>query len=356
MSKLNNILKENYELKKELDEIISTVKENEAKHQGFKLVQYSCLLSNNLYELSENTLKYLEDIFNLDRVALFIKEGSYIATSGQKEIGSRIFIESSDAFDFTFLEKRTYSGDNTLILHKNFTFKEFGDKYSYVLSPVTDNGKITAAICIYSQDNERFNKNQDFDFIKEFSLIMSISLKKLNNSFLLEMQAQTDYLTGLPNKSMLEVSSDVWLSNFQRDSKPFAFYILDLDNFKEVNDLKGHIIGDEVLRKVSVAIRASIGDNDMLGRFGGDEFYLFADARDIDRLKKMEKDILTAIRYVGSECNPKVDLGISAGGVIFPKDKENCCTFSDILKLADDRLYKVKGTGESGFSGVTNDN
>ena len=70
----------------------------------------------------------------------------------------------------------------------------------------------------------------------------------------------------------------------------------------------------------------------------------------------MEKDILTAIRYVGSECNPKVDLGISAGGVIFPKDKENCCTFSDILKLADDRLYKVKGSGESGFSGVTNDN
>lgn len=356
MSKLNNILKENYELRRELEEIVTTIKENEAKHEGFKVVQYSCLLSNNLHEVSEDSLRYLEELFNLDKVVLFIKEGSYIATSGQSEIGSRVFIKPADNFDYTFLDKKTFFGNNTLILHKNFTFKDLGEKYSYVISPVTDNGKITAAICLYSRDSERFNKTQNVDFIKELALNISIALKKLNNAFLLEMQAQTDYLTGLPNKSMLEISSDVWLRNFQEYNKPFAFYILDLDNFKDVNDVKGHIIGDEVLRKTSVAIRASIGDNDMLGRFGGDEFYLFSDAKDIGVLKKMEENILKAVKYVGNECQSNIDLGISAGGVLFPKDREKCSTFSDILKLADDRLYQSKKAGRNCFRGVTDDN
>ncbi len=352
MSKINNILKENYELRKEIDEIISTVKENEMKHNGFKVIQYSCLLSDNLLEISDKTLRYMEDIFNLDKVVLFIKEGAYFATSGHTKIGDRVIVNSVKSFDYTFMEKKIYYGHNHLILHKDFTFSDFGEEYSYVLAPVSDNGKITGALGIYSKDKERFNKNQNFDFIKEFALILYIALKRLDDAFLLEIQAQTDYLTGLPNKSMLEISADLWLKAYNDENKPFSFMMMDFNNFKDVNDSKGHIIGDEVLKKAASAIRNSISDCDMLGRFGGDEFYLFSDTIDFKGLKEMETNMVNALKEVAKEYDLDKELGLSVGIAKVPEDFNDCNNFTELLKKADERLYQVKKSGKSSFNGV----
>ncbi len=355
MSNLNNILKENYELKAELEELVRTVKENEAKHQGFKTVQYSCLLSESLVEFSAKPLKYLEDIFNLDKALLFIREGCYAVASGCVKAGERVFVKSGEAFDYTFLEKRLYFGSNSLMLHQSFRFPDAGDDYSFVLAPVTDRGGITAAIGLYSSDKERFGKDRNFDFITELALMMSIALRKLNDSYMLEMQAQTDYLTGLPNKSMMEISAERWLERYRDYKKPFAFVLLDLDNFKQINDASGHLIGDDVLRRAARAVRNAIGGGDLLGRFGGDEFYMFVETDDMERLAVMENNILKAIGSISDNMGIAVKLGISGGGIRIPEDLERAETFMELVKLADERLYAVKKAGGDGFRGVTDD-
>ena len=72
--------------------------------------------------------------------------------------------------------------------------------------PVTDNGRIVAALGFYSSDKNRFSSDNNYDFVEEFALIASIALKKLDNAFLLEMQANTDYLTSLPNKFIFDLT------------------------------------------------------------------------------------------------------------------------------------------------------
>ena len=74
MSKVNSLIKENQELKKELTEMLEILKENEAKQKGFKIVEYAFLLSNSLKELNNKPLKYLEEIFDIDKSHLFINK------------------------------------------------------------------------------------------------------------------------------------------------------------------------------------------------------------------------------------------------------------------------------------------
>ena len=356
MSNLNNLIKENYQLKAELDNMIRTVKENEVKHNGFKTVQHSFLLSRSLKELSETALRYLEEIFDLDKVVLYLKDGSYSALSCSFSKEERVFLKKSEAFDYTFLNKRAFFGSNPLILHSSLAFPDYDGAYSYVIAPVIESGNITAAIGLYSQDTERFTVEQNVDFINEFTMIVAIALRKLDNSRILEMQAQTDYLTGLPNKSMLEIAANKVFADYQNNGKPFSFILLDLDNFKQVNDVKGHLVGDDVLKKVATSIRQAIGSQDILGRFGGDEFYLFTELSDDKDIMIMADKIKKAVSALSFHMDIPKSIGISAGVAKMPDDKDKAATFMEIVKLADERLYIAKQGGKGAFIGVTDDN
>ncbi|MDE7169546.1 MAG: GGDEF domain-containing protein, partial [Mucispirillum sp.] len=104
MSKLNTLLKENYDLKNELESMVLRVKENEVKHQGFKTVQYSMLLSDNLNEISDKPMRYIEEIFDIDKTALFIRRGAFAVAEQSQSLGSRVLTAADDAFKYTFLE------------------------------------------------------------------------------------------------------------------------------------------------------------------------------------------------------------------------------------------------------------
>lgn len=355
MSKLSNILKENFELKNELESMVERLKENEVKQQGFKVVQYSFLLSDSLAEMSEKPLKYMAEIFNIDKVALFIRQGEYAIANGYVRQGDNVYIVENAAFDYTFLEKRSYAGVSDVMIHKSFRVFETVSEYSFLIAPITDDGRIVGALGFYSSDCARFTTDQKVDFVNDLAFYIAIALKKLNNTYLLEMQAQTDYLTGLPNKSMLETAGSRWM-NRQRDyDKPFVFMLLDLDNFKQVNDIKGHLEGDRVLKRAAYEIRRAIRDDDMLGRFGGDEFYLFVELADTSQVERIISRISKAMQKISTELNLDPKLGVSGGGVRVPDDIAPDMSFMEIVKKADERLYFVKGNNKGGFLGVIED-
>lgn len=108
-------------------------------------------------------------------------------------------------------------------------------------------------------------------FILGLGLGVLISYSRVRNAF---RQASTDTLTGLYNRALLEKTLGRLLALSKRDNKPLSVLMLDLNNFKSVNDHFGHSFGDEVLRQSAQAMAKSIRKSDFIFRYGGDEFLL----------------------------------------------------------------------------------
>ena len=340
MSNISNLLKENYDLKNELESMVMRVKENEAKHNGFKVIQFSMLLSDNLDEISNKPIKYIEEIFDIERAVLFIRKDALAVAQNFESKGSRVQIVNNEAFSYTFLDDDVRSGTDKSVIHKDFQLMPHDSDYSYVLVPITDNGRIVAALGFYSSDKNRFTKEYNFDFVEEFALIASIALKKLDNAFLLEMQANTDYLTGLPNKFIFDLTGNNSFREYKENGRSFTFFMFDLNNYKYINDELGHLAGDEILKLIARNMRNCIGDYDILGRFGGDEFYLFTETTDKKELNTLIDNLIKAVEETTFIEDFNIKFGFCTGAVIVKEGEFN--SFEDIVRLADDRLYKAK--------------
>lgn len=340
MSNISNLLKENYDLKNELESMVMRVKENEAKHNGFKVIQFSMLLSDNLDEISNKPIKYIEEIFDIERAVLFIRKDALAVAQNFESKGSRVQIVNNEAFSYTFLDDDVRSGTDKSVIHKDFQLMPHDSDYSYVLVPITDNGRIVAALGFYSSDKNRFTKEHNFDFVEEFALIASIALKKLDNAFLLEMQANTDYLTGLPNKFIFDLTGNNSFREYKENGRSFTFFMFDLNNYKYINDELGHLAGDEILKLIARNMRNCISDYDILGRFGGDEFYLFTETTDKKELNILIDNLIKAVEETTFIEDFNIKFGFCAGAVIVKEGEFN--SFEDIVRLADDRLYKAK--------------
>ena len=154
--------------------------------------------------------------------------------------------------------------------------------------------------------------------------------------------ADTDYLTGLPNKRSFSEQMENEAVRSGRYKHPLTIIYFDLDNFKVVNDTKGHDEGDEVLRVIAYTLRDNVRKLDVVARLGGDEFAGFFPETDYDAA-------LTLINHIGPLLNgAMVERGwpvtVSIGAVSFHEVMNRT---KDMLKLADDLMYNVKKSGKN---------
>jgi diguanylate cyclase (GGDEF)-like protein len=157
--------------------------------------------------------------------------------------------------------------------------------------------------------------------------------------------AYHDGLTGLPNRSLLQDRFHQAMSQAERHHKPLALLMLDLDEFKRVNDQLGHASGDKVLQAVALRLTKGIRGADTACRYGGDEFVIMLSEID-------SPDIATAlaVEISGRLGEPYIIDGhtihmiASVGVAVYPGDGQ---TFDDLIKQADIAMYRTKGTGHS---------
>ncbi|OPX85188.1 sensor domain-containing diguanylate cyclase [Pelotomaculum sp. PtaB.Bin117] len=148
-----------------------------------------------------------------------------------------------------------------------------------------------------------------------------------------------DSLTGLYNRRGFFEFVNKELSRARRDGTTFGILSMDIDNFKEVNDQFGHLIGDQVLKNFAQTLNSTIRDYDLACRFGGDEFVVIVNTslKGLDFTQKRIQDRL--IEWISSE-KVTSNLGISIGSVIWePGRTEN---IDELLKVADQSMYKNK--------------
>jgi diguanylate cyclase (GGDEF)-like protein len=161
----------------------------------------------------------------------------------------------------------------------------------------------------------------------------------------LQINAATDALTGLYNRRLFDEYCDKELNRAKRYGHQLAIVILDLHKLKEVNDLHGHLQGDQVLQLAATTLRKTIRASDFAFRIGGDEFALLLPQTDpeqaITLCRRIRTQYETDIRPLKMEIGVTLDFGVA----VHPHDGE---TKSALMTLADQRLYQLKNTGRPG--------
>ena len=184
------------------------------------------------------------------------------------------------------------------------------------------------------------------------------SLKNLEDQIekehVLRNKAETDLLTGLLNKMTMENSiSDIIK---RRPYSTFAFYIIDMDNFKAVNDNLGHAIGDKVLVDVANKLTLLFNEYDFIGRLGGDEFAVMLVIPEnmsnySSRLIELKaKSLCENLKETYSDDRADVTVSASIGIAIYEKDGRS---FSELYRHADLALYQSKNNGKNQFTFYT---
>ena len=159
----------------------------------------------------------------------------------------------------------------------------------------------------------------------------------------LEDKADTDLLTGLTNKLATERKIKDFMT--QNPNSQSMLFVLDVDNFKKINDTMGHAFGDEVLRSLGQQITAIFRATDIIGRIGGDEFMIFLKGvSDDDSIRKEAKKVENFFHNFKAGEYVKYAATASIGVAIFPQEGND---FESLYKAADQGLYKAKKRGKN---------
>ncbi|MBT3206182.1 MAG: EAL domain-containing protein [Gammaproteobacteria bacterium] len=159
----------------------------------------------------------------------------------------------------------------------------------------------------------------------------------------LEKQAATDPLTGLYNRNKFERHLEQAILSAQTSQKKHALCFIDLDQFKVVNDVCGHIAGDELLRQISKLILSGIRNNDIFARIGGDEFGLLLQNCSLNEAQEILKKILNKLLQHHFSWDKEIfTIGASIGLVAITATETNA---EECLKMADSACYIAKEKG-----------
>lgn len=152
--------------------------------------------------------------------------------------------------------------------------------------------------------------------------------------------AARDAGTGLLNK---KAATEYAIEKLQQNDKQIRWFVMmDIDDFKNVNDMYGHLFGDEVIRKVADVLRENIGYRGNIGRFGGDEYFVMLEkVPDREALKTLLKTIVKQLLYA---FDPKLRLTVSIGISQYPKDG---LSYDELIGKADKALYIAKDKGKN---------
>lgn len=154
-----------------------------------------------------------------------------------------------------------------------------------------------------------------------------------------------DKMTGVYSKSAITE----YAQNLMKKSPPerFYFFLMDIDNFKSVNDSFGHMTGDKVIIEVAKTAKKYVGDKGVVGRIGGDEFMLVLEKVNTEsELRKILRDIRYAIREKYMDEKENKTITVSLGGALFP---DNAKDYDSMFQLSDQMLYIAKAKGRDRY-------
>lgn len=205
----------------------------------------------------------------------------------------------------------------------------------------------TSGLLILYRAEEAFSEDEQ-QILKIFSTQVSMLLDTIRAREKIVNLADTDDLTGVWNKRHFRRQLPHEIERARTFSVPLALVLFDIDDFKQINDGFGHVIGDVVLSELCGAVRETLRPTDVLTRFGGDEFAIILPHTDSAGAVAVSERILKRVRAltVPTDEEGAIQCSISIGIAEFHRDDSS----NDLIRRADERLYLSKRQGKNRYT------
>ncbi|ACL69988.1 sensor domain-containing diguanylate cyclase [Halothermothrix orenii] len=287
------------------------------------IVLFTDKLFDDIYTRKQNTL-----IASLDmskEIVLDLSSGIYKELSRKKKV-----IAGKVSFDDDL--SKIIPLDNI----------EEGKEIEYIIVPVTRGKELIGSINIFSMDKGHLPILQH-SFLESFANQFSVALQ---NALLYKKQeemANRDGLTGLYNHAYFQNRLHLLLK--QENKHPLTLIIMDIDNFKQVNDRFGHLVGDKVLKELAHLLKHNLREGDLIARYGGEEFAIILPETELKQGEFIAKRLrkLISDNEIVLDNNRSLYITVSIGVAQYNKKWSQ----EEFIDKADQALYKAKEAGKN---------
>ncbi|MBU0631031.1 EAL domain-containing protein [bacterium] len=283
-------------------------------------------------------------------------------------LSAKVFSTMTDGVVITDVSEKIINANDAFCRNTGYTLEELVGKAPSILSSgwhdgafykdmwkqIRDEGNWKGEIIDRRKDGEVYTsetsivaiKDKNSDVAHYIAVSSDITMKKEQEKVIKNL-AYYDTLTQLPNRAFFEERFNNKIASAKRKKSGLALLFIDLDNFKTINDSYGHFVGDKFLKNAAQRLKNSIREEDIIGRFGGDEFMvLIEDFTTISNLAVLANKIVELFNQPFILENNEFFSGASIGISVYP---DNGTTYHDLMKAADTAMYHAKASGKGGF-------
>jgi diguanylate cyclase (GGDEF)-like protein len=199
--------------------------------------------------------------------------------------------------------------------------------------PLIARERLLGVLSIYRTGPEQRFSDEEIELVADFAAVAALALDNARSRAELELLAQTDDLTGLANRRHFRRELEREIAAAHRDREPLSLLLLDLDNFKAINDTHGHERGDAALQTVAASIQERLRPGDLAARVGGDEFVVMLPHTGRAQADALAQGIASSINHGLAPLGATVSIGAST-----LRERRD----HDLLVEADRLLYQAK--------------
>jgi diguanylate cyclase (GGDEF)-like protein len=211
-----------------------------------------------------------------------------------------------------------------------------------VTVPLIARDSVKGVLSIYRLGEHAHFDAAEFELAKRFGDAAALALDNAQTRARLELQAQTDSLTGLYNHRHFHEHVRAELTRASRSRESMALVMLDIDDFKKINDIYGHGVGDQVLRELAEQLKASVRASDLVCRLGGEEFGVVVGSSGIEEAVALANRLMERLKEL--EFGPAGKITVSAGVTEGPRDASNP---RELIACAEAAMMTAKARGKN---------
>ena len=349
----------NRRLKAQLEMFLSQARSNEEKMRRLQAQELRLLEMDDLLGLLEALLDDYRSEFNLDSVSLVIIDPEYElqrlldAAGGFSHPGLKLLHDATDLHEYYGQYPAIEMGQYIPECHEPWFSLPQENLKCIAMLPLKRRKRLMGSLNLASSEESRFSKDHGSELLDRLASIVSISLENILNQERLKRIGLTDALTGLNNRRFFNQRLDEEIMRALRHESSLSALFIDADHFKSVNDQYGHAVGDLALIELSKKLRGYVRMQDVLARFGGEEFAillsgseLHAAVRVAERIREEINDMMIPLEN-GHLLKLTVSIGVSELRSVANQMDDVAQIGEVLLQHADEAVYAAKHEGRN---------